>query len=260
MLQTVQIVFITLLFNSFAQAQSSTVIRPDRPSQSISPYVVGAGVFQMESGWQQSREKNDIQHDVNLISNQLRYGVSENFEINAMFDWQRDTFSHSPMNNHEGISAVRPGFRFNIFSESKGWRPALAVQTRFQLTTVSSIYRSKNLAPLVIVTTQNDLGKGMSLSTNGLVIYNGNSSIPKYGYTANFGFPIADNLNGFAEIYGYLENSYGTTYGDIGLAYLLTKSFQLDLYGGWGHNRGVTQSFISFGVSWNYQNHNHSSR
>lgn len=93
------------------------------------------------------------------------------------------------------------------------------------------------------------LSSRLYLITNWGVSWNGNNDTPTYSYVANLSFPFNDHLGAFVENYGSLTGGTFTTKFDTGLAWLLHNDLQLDLYAGYSKNHGLTEYFVSTGIS-----------
>jgi hypothetical protein len=251
------LIFLVFIYSTPLWAQSHSSIRSGRPGQSIGPFVVGTGYLQLQSGVEMDWARNGSKTDTQIFDNVIRYGLNESFEISTLIDWQKDEYFGAGPVDTEGLSQFQLGFRYNIFDHSEGWLPVVGIQTRFRLKTVSSDYRGDHVAPVIILVTQHSLPNDLSFATNWTMANDGTSSIPTYGYTFNLGIPINDKWGTYAEVYGKFRDDYGSIYADTGFSYLVNNDFQLDLYGGWGNNRGVSEGFVSAGFSWRAQTRPH---
>ena len=244
---------LSLLFPLHILAQSAPEIRTGRPGQSIGPYVVGQNYFQVQSGLDisESRAINATDTMTSLLNNIVRVGVSESFELSAVLNVQDDQFTApSSSSDQSGVSSAQLGFRNNIIDTPDGFIPALGIQTRFQMTTVSNSYRSENMAPMVTIASQHQVSLWASLVVNIGLNYDGVSPIGQHFYTLSYSQSFDPLWGGFIEFYGNEKAGLKKNYVDGGLSYLASKDLQLDLSCGWGRNIGIEEKFVSIGVSW----------
>lgn len=97
---------------------------------------------------------------------------------------------------------------------------------------LSEYYKIDNIAPSFVFVT------------------NGTDSSPAGTYSLNLSCTFTDTFGAFIESYGALTRGIFETRTDTGVAWLLTQNLQLDLFGGYGSNHGLTDYFISTGFSW----------
>ena len=247
----ISIVSITILaVAGVARAQTNPTIRSGRPGQAIGAYTVGQDYLQIQSGLDQSRQTSNKSQNALTQSNVLRYGLSEIFELSAVLNFEHRNFADGPSRPQGGLSEFHLGFRYNLIDHPRGWVPGLSVQTRLKLTAVDADFRNDHPAPVLIAAINHQLPGGTALNHNFGISYDGNTPIPKYFAVSNFSFPVLPKLTGFVELYGNARADYGAVFIDGGFAYLVTNDLQLDTYGGWGHHRDQTETFVSVGVAW----------
>lgn len=252
------VLFAFILVSAVGQrslAQTNSTIRTGRPGQAIGAYVVGTEIFQVQSGLDYGSLISDTSSEhFGVLSSVLRYGLSERFELSALISFMNDHQSGSVVpstsETKSGISDLHLGFRINLIDKPDGWKPGLGLQTRFRTTFVNPDFRSKNLAPILILATNNKLSSSMALATNFGVSYDGSTAIPAYLYVINVSRSFAESWGAFVEVYGRSKSSIGSVYADTGVAYSVNSDLQFDLYGGGGRNHGVTDTFVSVGISW----------
>jgi len=232
-------------------AQMSPTIQSGRPGQGMGAGVVGSGTFQIQSGVDFIKTEAENNVDTLLFSNVIRAGITKDFEVSAVVNYQNDKIKlDNASADQSGISGLQLGFRSRILPEADGWRPALAIQSRFKLDSVSNEYRPDRLAPVVRVSAVHDLSGAYSLTHNLAVSYSGTDAVPSYLWTSSLGYSLTDKTSIFIEAYGSIKDNYGSNYMDAGFDCLLSNDLKLDFSAGWGHNRGITETFASLGVSW----------
>lgn len=247
-------VFFYLLMSFRAFGQTSSTIASGRPGQAIPPQVVGTQVFQIQTGFDRStkEENSGLKTESLIFNNVIRYGMSESFEWNHLLNFQYSNFSDSSLPSTNGLSDLRFGFRYNLIAKPQGFIPSLGIQTQFKLTSVDSDYQTDHLAPVIQVSVLHQLCPQLSLTNNVGVSYDGLSPIEQYDLISALTWTVDDIWSVFIEAYGNIKDQYGSAYLDAGGAFVHSKDLQFDLSAGWGHNRQVTDHFISLGVSWRH--------
>lgn len=248
-----QLSFLFLISSSFsAYSQFNETIRTDRPGQSIVPFAVGQGVFQVQSGVDYfGSSNNPTLKNTGFLSNTvIRYGLTEPFEINAQIEYKGENLKDGGVQTSlTGWSALDIGMRYNIYS-GEGYKPSVGFNIRLRIPRVGGDYSIDQLAPRAILVTSQSLSDKFSLTTNWGGAWSGFDGIPKGLYTANIAYSATPKMSIFIENYGNIRRSDFNTYFDTGLGYLITSDLQLDLSGGYAKNEGVNEFFISGGISW----------
>lgn len=242
-----------LLFSNPVLAQFNETIRTGRPGQAIGAFTVGKGVLQVQSGFevfgsQNSRTK--LKSNGFLNNTVVRYGLTETFEVSTLVEYKTETNEQNDIRtNLQGLSAFDVGMRYHIFT-GKGLIPNVGFQFRTRLPVLGEDYKVKEIAPRFIVVTSQQLTKGLKLIGNWGAAWNGNDSSPTGTYVTNLSFPFTDKIGAFFEIYGEFQHQNIKANFDAGFAWLLNPNLQLDIYSGYGENKGVRDYFLSMGVSW----------
>lgn len=242
---------VSLSFEGFGQYNET--IRSGRPGQSIGPFTVGKGIFQIQTGMDVFGYENKsagFKGDGFLNNTVLRYGIAERWEISALADYKVETINDNGLESDlSGLAAFDIGGRYHIYS-GEGWVPSVGFQLRFRLPVLSEDYEIDQVAPRFTLITNQKLSDTFTLFTNWGGKWNGNNSTGTGFYTINLAFPIYGKLGGFVENYGSLTDGNFDSRFDTGLSYLVSNDLQLDLLGGPGSNDGVKDFFFSVGLSW----------
>ncbi len=240
---------LTFLFlvNVSLSAQFAGSIRTGRPGQAIGPYVLGQGVYQLQTGLEQyfqEEHMKDTTVNTLLHNTVLRIGFSEKFELNMLMNWQIDK-SKGPVITRKGggVSDAQVGLRFNVL-ERKGAFPGIGFQYRLLLPWQTEDYRREYMGSAMTMATHNKFFDKLNFVTNFTAKWGGNVSKPSYSYAISNSFDIGPRLGGFVELYGGMVD--WTMNYDGGFSYLLNDDTQLDLFGGWQEE----SFFFSAGVSW----------
>ena len=238
---------------SFSQHRET--IQTDRPGQAIGSLTVGKGAFQIQSGIDNSfGSSTGFESQTFLFDNVFRYGLSNQFEISALIDYQSDQYKLTFMgltseSSLSGISNFHLGFRYNVKEESEGIIPALGFQTRVKFPGVSEDYEMDHAGTEMVMVTGHSLPSNFSLTTNWIMATDGFWAAPDYRYIFNLGFSLTDKIGAFVETYGFL-NGNQNIYFDTGIGYLANENLQFDISAGGGKNNDFSEFFISVGVSW----------
>lgn len=247
------LLIIALLGCARSYGQYNETIRTGRPGQSIGPFTVGKGIFQIQSGMDffGSENKNEGMEGSGYLNNTVvRYGIAERFEISALADYKVETVRVNGSEKElSGLAALDFGGRYQVL-QGKGAIPTVGFQFRVRLPVLSEDYQIDNLAPRFVLVTGQKLSETFTLTTNWGGSWNGNNSVGTGFYIVNLSFPIVGKLGGFVENYGDVTDGDFDTRFDAGFAYLCNNDLQLDLLGGLGKNDGVNDYFVSMGVSW----------
>ena len=248
------IVFLSLLISLSAVAQYSEVIRADRPGQALTANTVGQGIFQLQTGFNYFGSNVTTKATGFLSNTVIRYGVTEQFEINAQFEYKGEQID-SAVKNPKGVSAADIGIRYNIYA-GKGRQPNIGFQFVTRLPVLGTDYKIQDPAPRMFIIANQPLSDIINLNAIWGITWNGNNSVPRYNYVINLSLSPSARLGVFAEVYGGREAGVLATFFDGGISWLLTNDLQLGLHGGLGHggtlgsDKGANSYFVSAGVSW----------
>ncbi|MEZ5083213.1 MAG: transporter [Bacteroidales bacterium] len=240
----------------FAQSDSLPTFSPDRPTQSISPVLVGKTFFQIETGAMYTNREDDVseRRSLSIGTTLLRYGVLSNLELrleSGFESTQLDSVNTPFDTAYSGLGAVSAGFKVFI-CEEKGIRPALAIVGSITFRHLGN----ENFAPTYSypigkLAASHALSKQWSLGYNIGFAYNGETPDGFFVYSIFTGYKISEHLWSFAEVYGKFDHGDFPRHRlDGGFTYLLRKNLQIDLTGGYGLNKEVKRFFINGGVSW----------
>jgi hypothetical protein len=246
-------VLIALVFlSSTGFSQFNETIGSGRPGQSIGPFTVGKGIFQIQSGvdYFKRDEKMLSLNSSGFLSNTVfRLGLTEPFEVSALVEYRTEEISeNNSTRNLSGWTSIDLGMRYHIYSGS-GLVPSVGFQIRGRLP-VGGDYKVNQLAPRFILATSQALSSKFTFVTNWGASWNGNDENPRGNYTLNLSFACTDRLGVFIENYGGVLRSEFDTYLDGGLAFLVNNDLQLDILSGFGLNKSPEEFFISLGISW----------
>lgn len=244
-------VIVILSVVPYSLSQYSETLRSDRPGQALGPNSVGENVLQFQPGIDYYSFLNLGNPPQGILANSaIRIGLTEKLELNAFVDYQYEQSKlDSTTFSLAGINNLFLGFRVN-FVEQHGFIPTSGFQINLKIPKVSNDFGSEQLATNMVLMNSWNLPKGTSITTNWILSYDGNSIYPTGKYVFNFGFPVYRKWGAFIENYGQINDGLFETRFDGGVSYLLNQNFLFDLSAGFGNNLGVSDFFISSGISW----------
>ncbi len=223
-------IFWMLALSTKVVGQFNEIIRSGRPGQAIGAFTVGQHVLQIQSGvdyFKSIDSDGDKKREEYLNNTVLRYGLSETFEVSAVAEYKTEAVLQNDTKiSYQGLSALDVGMRVHIFT-GKGFVPNVGFQTRLRLPFLTGHYQIKDIAPLFVLATSQQLFKKFTLITN-----------------------WGNKLGVFVETFGSVQQGVFISNFDTGLAWLINNDLQFDVYGGYGINQGVRDYFVSTGISW----------
>jgi len=273
--------FFFICSSSLLNAQYTNVINSNRPGFSESPYSVGAGVYQIETGFFYNSSKIvrtftiPKSFGLNMV---LRTSFfSERLELNTNFTIQKDQVAFKNVfTSHyftTGISDFSVGAKYLVYhqeyegksKEIRSWKrrhafdwkrviPSVAVYIGMNTNLVNDIYKLEGITPKVGVLLQNNLSNKLNIITN--IFYdNINSSYSEFIYIVTGTYAINDNWSTFLEHQGsynnfQINNNFGT-----GIAYLANRHFQVDASTRLNFNGKTTEFYVGIGFSFRLDRH-----
>ncbi len=277
-----KILFFFLICSNFLlNAQYTNVINSNRPGFSESPYSVGTGVYQIETGFFYNSSKIvrtftiPKSFGLNMV---LRTSFfSDRLELNTNFTIQKDQVAFKNVfTSHyftTGISDFSVGAKYLVYhqeyedksKEIRSWKrrhafdwkraiPSIAVYIGMNTNLVNDIYKLEGITPKVGVLLQNNLSNKLNIITN-IYYDNMNSSYSELIYIVTGTYAINDNWSTFLEHQGsynnfQINNNFGT-----GIAYLANRHFQVDASTRLNFNGKTTEFYAGIGFSFRLDRH-----
>lgn len=235
----------------FGQTSISETIITDRPTQSFAPYVIGKGVFQIESGlsYQSVESVKGFKLEQWALPNVLwRLGINQWLEVRVVTqpELQKQFVSDTLNNKTLGFADLQLGFKVNILNTENG-KTQIGFLSHLIAPSGTGGISSENYGIINRLLFSNVLFEKLNLGYNlGYDYFGiGNGDII---YTVVFGSGISDKLSVYAEVYGgiyNIENFEGNL--DFGFTYLMNRNIQLDYSYGFGLNEKM--NYHSLGCS-----------
>jgi hypothetical protein len=275
---------LVLLFATIFQtinAQYTEIINSKRPGFSESPYGIGTGVYQIESGffYRDSNNKTPFANS-NSFGGELflRYArFSEKLEFNANITYQKDEFNNEFGGNFKtsGISEITVGAKYLIYQQNykdkskeiRSWKrknafdksrliPSVGVYAGVNTNFIGKYYKSDDgISFKGAVLLQNDFTDRLVLLTN-LIADKITSEEQYYSYIVTMTYAINEKWSYFVENQGKIyedfapEQQFGT-----GLAYLFSPNLQIDASARTNFFDDYSYLYVTAGFSWRLDRH-----
>lgn len=244
-----------------AHAEDEEPLATDRPDFVESSDVVGAGRFQIETSVAFERGKADgAREKLRSTPTLLRIGLGDTLEARIETDGAlalRSTDENGLTTRDKGRADVSFGLKWHMQDgdEATG-RPGIGWLAHVDTDSGSRAFRGKGWRPSLRMVAEWDLPGGHSLGVMpGLYVDRDEAGSRYVGGIAAvvFGKSFTDRLRGFVELSGQQLTSgrHGgnVVTGDVGLAYLLTNSVQIDTAASWGMSKAAPDFGWTIGLS-----------
>ena len=227
----------------------------DRPDATESPYTVGTGNFQIETGALFTDNGNNDFTTESTVYNTglLRYGINETIELRLGWDYvnERNLNNRTEISNASGFTPLLLGAKFELVNEN-GWIPQIGLLTHLRLPfSAAAEFKPENTGMEMIFSFDHTLSDKDGIAYNlGARIANDRSL--EYLYTIAYGYSFTDKWGAYAELYGaFPEDTTAYHLWDAGITYLVNNNLQLDATVGTGFQSSATDQnlLISAGFS-----------
>lgn len=218
----------------------------DRPDQSTSPYTVGSGRVQIESGPYYLQNKDGT--DQGGFNQLLRVGTGPNTEVRLDGDFPQ----FGPSNfggGTTGLSDIGISFKANLAKEDWG---GIGILTRLQFPSGTNGLAGNAVVPQVGLLTDFVLAENWALDvTLAGSVPKDTTGLGRYfqGFFAtSLGYAISDEVGIFGEVFGTGPQDQGGPFElgvDGGFTWLLEDDLQLDL----AAQKGLSGSGLDWGVT-----------
>ncbi len=218
--------------------QEEDQIATDRPDFVESSNVVGKGRFQIETSFAMETDKRTpgTKNTTYATPTLLRYGTSEDWEVRLETDGYLSAKSETAgvSTTESGMADISLGAKVHT-QDQKGIRPSVGWLVHMDLASGDAPFRGAGVQPSLRAVFEWELDYDMSAGIMPGVasLTNGTDRYVAGIFAVVVGKSITDELRTFVEISGQeiAAKKYGgsiVTY-DVGFAYLLTKTVQLDI-------------------------------
>jgi|SRR5689334_8416336 len=239
-------------------ADEPDLINADRPGIADGSNVIGAGMFQIESGIQQEfRRSGDSREHTFFVPTLLRFGISSRWEGHL----EGNTFTRVTTSDStavtSGFAPLSLGFKYHIYN-SKGCHPfSLGTIGRVFPAWGSKEFRTQHTTGDIRLAGDWDFAPKLSLNPNiGVGRYEDDQgqlfTAGLFAMTLNY-LP-KKRFNPFVDVgVQFPEEKHGPASAilDSGVALIIGQNLQLDASAGTRvHGNTGPHPFLAFGVSW----------
>ncbi len=276
-------VLLLLLIFSYIQitnAQYTEIINSKRPGFSESPYSIGTGIFQFETGiFNRSNNDKTQLENPNTVGGELffRYGqFLEKLEFNAKIAYQSDKLKDPSGTDYKnsGISNLTIGAKYLIYEQNytdkskeiRSWRRKMAFDKKRLIPSVGVFagvntnflgkdFKENELTIKGAILLQNDFSDRLVLLTN-LIADKILSDSYEYSYIATMTYALNFKWSYFIESQGIFEKEYRPKFHfGTGIAYLFSRDLQLDLSARTNFFDDYSFVYSSVGLAWRLDRH-----
>lgn len=277
-----RILFFFFLCSSYLlNAQYTNVINSNRPGFSESPYSVGLGIYQLETGLFFNSSKVVRTFTIpRSFGNNLVFRTSffkDKLEFNTNLSFQKDKVAFKNVfTSHyftTGLSKFSVGAKYLVYEqeyedkskEVRSWKrrhafdwkraiPSVAVYAGLNTNFVGDIYKLKGMTPKVGVLLQNNLSNKFNVVSNIFYDYIG-SDYAELSYILTGTYSFNNDWSTFFEQQGsYNKYQTNNNFG-IGVAYLVNRHFQIDASTRLNFNGKTTEHYTAIGFSFRLDRH-----
>ncbi len=234
-----------------AASLSAQPLVTDRPDATESSSVVGAGVFQLETGFLYVEEGSVSSTE--SFGTLLRIGLSERWEARVAWDGYIDFDSSGP----DGIGDAQLGFKY-FLQEEGGNRPEAALIVHTSVPVGDDAFTTDAFDPSFLLSFAHTTSESTSLGYNiGASLetmddgFGSESTLASLDYSMAFGFDVAERVGGYIEVFGSqgLSADGDPIHLDGGFTYLLDDDTQFDFFVGAGLNDDAPDWFVGLGFA-----------
>lgn len=244
-----KLLVLAALCASAASAQAAEeAIATDRPDFVESSDVVGKGRFQIETSVAYERDESEgVRTRLYATPTLLRIGVSEDIELRFETDGalRLRTLEAGGETKERGYADLSIGAKWHMVDgdEATG-KPGIAWLLHVDADSGSRAFRGQGWRPSLRMVAEWDLPQGFSAGVMpGVYKDRGDDGKSYTGgiFAVVVGKSLTEKLRGFVEWSGQAltttRHGGSVVTGDVGLAYLLSNSVQVDTAASWGLNK-----------------------
>jgi hypothetical protein len=246
-----------VVFPLASVALGQDTISTDRPGITLSPAVVGQGVFQIEAGVPQITTSHGHGTDADLLSLpvQLRFGLSPAVELRLGGTVWNRLADDASGEDAEGTGDVELGTKVALTGNDADVRTAAIFGLRLpvgdddfsnhqagysaSLAASMSLDSSDFLTAILGITRTPIDGENVVTGSLGLLYGHSFEDTPLGAYVEAGWFPD-------------LESSFDMAVAGAGITYLVNADLQLDAFGDFGLNEDTPDATLGVGVSWRW--------
>lgn len=225
------------LFSSAAAHADDDEIATDRPDFVESSAVVGKGRFQIETSFAVEKNRADgVRERTRATPTLLRFGISDALELRLETDGRLAYRADDVAVHHRqhGYADASAGLKWHVH-DAAGMRPAVGVLFHVDTDSGSAVFRGDGLRPSLRAVAEWELPNEFSLGVMPGLLSDKDASGKRFSagiFGVVVGKSVNERLRGFVELAApqIARGVHGGTVAslNLGMAYLLTKTVQLD--------------------------------
>lgn len=217
-------------------------ISAERPGFSSSPLALAPSVWQVEAGYQYSRDDDVVDVDVSTLPLLLiRVGLAESIEMQVSWTY---SWLDAGGFDVDGANDATVGIKWQI-NDADSTVP-LGLFAGLSLPVGASAFSSDDTDPSL----------GVFWTHSGAADFFGTAIVADTGSrltlanAVGVGFPIDDTRGAYVELVSaFTEDSGPEHLLNGGMTFLYTRDMQFDVHGGVGLNERAADFFIGFGIA-----------
>ena len=247
--------FLVLQFTSWAQETAYPEFETDRPDRTETASIVPGGFYQLETGFQYQKNRQDGAEKRELLYPQalLRIDILKKAELRLEGTFRRNDFlvQRQLRDRNRGLSNVRVGTKINLWEES-GLLPMFSVMAMVELPWGVTAYKTDKVAPEIRLLFSNQITQKLKLEYNlGYRREKEEGDMEsKIQYAVSLSREVSDKLSLFAEFFGDKpKGSRGENQVDGGIQYKLLPNLQVDVIAGTRVSSEAPEMFLGGGLS-----------
>jgi hypothetical protein len=229
-----------------SHAQTLSSIETDRPDQTECPYIVPAGHFQLEAGF--NYESVDTKEKKWILPTALwKYGINQQFELRLITEINNN---RTEGKSSTGLLPTEIGFKVRLMEE-KGIQPLTSFISHISIPNASTQkFSTSYFAPNFRFTMLHTLSDRLTLSYNLGAEWDGENPEPIFIYTLAPAYSFTDRLGAYIELYGFAPQQQRADHrADGGIFYLVKNNIQLDVSGGFRITENAPEYYGALGFS-----------
>ena len=238
---------------------SGQTIFTDRPTVATSPNTLPVKWFQIETGFQYQIR------DVALIGNLapglkfenilyngllLRYGLAEDFEVRFNQSISQNRFrlnGETTADDGVDFAPTNIGFKWRVLKDNNKW-PDIAILASYGNSIITD-NGGGSIADFSLLFNSTVFGD-VSFDYNIGILLENELNLRTFTYSFVLAKSLSDKLGGFFELYGSQTQELNPLFNlDMGLTYLISSTFQVDIYAGSGFSDLSPNIMFGFGLS-----------
>ncbi len=243
---SISAIAVVIAFASGAMADDANVISAERPGFSSSPIALPHSVFQIEGGYQYTRESGSVDvDDLTLPFALLRYGLAERLELQV--SWAGYSWTDAGGTDTDGINDAGVGVKWQITDDNA--TVPIALFAGVTVPVGDDEYSSDEVDPTIGAFWSYSAG----LSWFGTVLVSESDNDMSLSNALGLSLPVNANTGGYVEYYGiFTEGSGPEHYLNGGVAYLARNDLQLDVNAGLGLNSNAADLYLGMGIAYRF--------